>query len=176
MPALSLKDTNSYEYSVAQGNSRRQRISCWLDFPQPSRQNSWYGKQARAEVPQVQTRVAENYKHLARLLQQNGIASFFDASSTTNNPDLLGHPPGYSILLALIYRLAGETDFATQLFQMICDSLAAVMIFLIAVEMMPFGVGTIAGFMAAFAPQFSWNSILLLPDTLAALPSWSRST
>ncbi len=24
--------------------------------------------------------------------------------------------------------------------------------------------------MAAFAPQFSWNSILLLPDTLAALP------
>ena len=24
--------------------------------------------------------------------------------------------------------------------------------------------------MAAFAPQFSWNSILLLPDSLAALP------
>ena len=124
----------------------------------------------RTEVPQVQTRVSENYKHLARLLQQNGFTSFFDSSSTTSNPDLLGHPPGYSILLALIYRLAGETDFAAQLFQMTCDSLAAVMIFLIAIELLPFGAGIIAGFMAAFAPQFSWNSILLLPDTLAALP------
>jgi 4-amino-4-deoxy-L-arabinose transferase-like glycosyltransferase len=128
----------------------------------------WQNK--RTEAPQVQSGVAENYKHLARLLQQNGLASFFDPSSTTNNPDLLGHPPGYSILLVVIYRLAGETDFATQLFQMICDSLAAVMIFLIVIELLSFGVGIIAGLMAAFAPQFSWNSILLLPDTLAALP------
>lgn len=36
--------------------------------------------------------------------------------------------------------------------------------------MLPLGVGVIAGLMGAFAPQFSWNSILLLPDTLAALP------
>lgn len=36
--------------------------------------------------------------------------------------------------------------------------------------MLPLGVGILAGSMAAFAPQFSWNSILLLPDTLAALP------
>ncbi|MBA2528025.1 MAG: glycosyltransferase family 39 protein [Pyrinomonadaceae bacterium] len=128
----------------------------------------WQSK--HTEVEQVQTRVTENYKHLARLLQQNGLASFFDRSSTTSNPDLLGHPPGYSILLTLIYRLAGETNLAAQLFQMICDSLAAVVIFLIAIELLPFGVGIIAGFMAAFAPQFSWNSILLLPDTLAALP------
>ncbi|MGI8899037.1 MAG: glycosyltransferase family 39 protein, partial [Pyrinomonadaceae bacterium] len=128
----------------------------------------WQSK--HTEVEQVQTRVTENYTHLARLLQQNGLASFFDRSSTTSNPDLLGHPPGYSILLTLIYRLAGETNLAAQLFQMICDSLAAVVIFLIAIELLPFGVGIIAGFMAAFAPQFSWNSILLLPDTLAALP------
>ena len=84
--------------------------------------------------------------------------------------DLLGHPPGYSILLALIYRLASEKDLPVQLFQMICDSLAAVMIFLIAIQLLPFSVGVIAGCMAAFAPQFSWNSILLLPDTLASLP------
>jgi 4-amino-4-deoxy-L-arabinose transferase-like glycosyltransferase len=128
----------------------------------------WQNK--RTELPQVQTRVSENYKHLARLLQQNGPTSFFHSGSTTSNPDLLGHPPGYSILLALIYRLAGETDLAAQLFQMICDSVAAVMIFLIAIELLPFGVGILAGFMTAFAPQFSWNSILLLPDTLAALP------
>jgi 4-amino-4-deoxy-L-arabinose transferase-like glycosyltransferase len=128
----------------------------------------WQNK--RAEAPLVQSGVAENYKQLARLLRQNGLASFFDASSTTSNPDLLGHPPGYSILLALIYAVAGETDFAAQLLQMVCDSLAAVTIFLIAVWLLSFNVGTIAGFMAAFAPQFAWNSILLLPDTLAVLP------
>jgi 4-amino-4-deoxy-L-arabinose transferase-like glycosyltransferase len=128
----------------------------------------WQNKSV--DAPLVQTRVTENYKHLAQLLQQNGLASFFDPLSTTSNPDLLGHPPGYPILLTLIYRLAGETDFGAQLFQMLCDSLAAVMIFLIAIELQPFAVGLIAAVMAAFAPQFSWNSILLLPDTLAGLP------
>ncbi len=128
----------------------------------------WANK--RSEAAQVQTRVAENYKHLARLLVDNGFTSFFDASSTTTNPDLLGHPPGYSILLAIIYRIAGESDVAVQLFQLLCHSLCAVLIFLIAIESVPLSTGAIAGFMAALAPQFSWNSILLLPDTLAALP------
>src|SRR5207237_2769594 len=58
----------------------------------------------------------------------------------------------------------------TQLVQMGLDSLAAVIICLIAFELFPIAVGIIAGLMAAFAPQFSWNSILLLPDSLAALP------
>jgi 4-amino-4-deoxy-L-arabinose transferase-like glycosyltransferase len=167
-----LKQSNSSDHPAAvQGNSRgRQVIIAGLIFLSAFGVRLLVWQNKRAEVPQVQTRVAENYKHLARLLQQNGLASFLEPSSTTRNPDLLGHPPGYSILLALIYRLAGESDLAVQLFQILCDSLAAVMIFLIAVDLLPFGVGIIAGFMAAFAPQFSWNSILLLPDTLAALP------
>ena len=128
----------------------------------------WQNK--HSDVVEVQTRVAENYKHLARLLVENGFSSFFDASSSTSNPDLLGHPPGYSILLALIYRIAGESDAATQLFQIVCNSLCAIIIFLIGIELLSLGVGTVAGFLAAVAPQFSWNSILLLPDTLVALP------
>lgn len=168
---VTLKDTNSSDHSATQGSSPRQRvIIAVLIFLSAFSVRLLVWQNLRTEVPLVQTGVAQNYKHLARLLQQNGLASFFDPSSTTSNPDLLGHPPGYSFLLALIYRLAGETDLAAQLFQMICDSLAAVMIFLIAIELLPFGVGVIAGFMAALAPQFSWNSILLLPDTLAALP------
>jgi 4-amino-4-deoxy-L-arabinose transferase-like glycosyltransferase len=53
---------------------------------------------------------------------------------------------------------------------MVLDSFAAVIILLIAIELFPTAVGVIAGLMAGFAPQFSWNSILLLPDSLAALP------
>ncbi|HET9786460.1 MAG TPA: hypothetical protein VFP47_04970, partial [Pyrinomonadaceae bacterium] len=74
----------------------------------------WQNK--RVEAPLVQSGVAENYKQLARLLRENGFTSFFDAASTTSNPDLLGHPPGYSLLLAIIYFFTGETDFAAQLF------------------------------------------------------------
>jgi 4-amino-4-deoxy-L-arabinose transferase-like glycosyltransferase len=124
----------------------------------------------RNEVFGVQTSVTFNYKHLAGLICENGLGSLYDASSSTSNPDLLGHPPGYPIFLCLIYRIVAAPDMATQLLQMILDSLSAVMIFLIACELFPLAVGLIAGLLAAFAPQFSWNSMLLLPDSLAALP------
>jgi hypothetical protein len=128
----------------------------------------------RDEVSPVQTSVALNYKHLAGLIRANGLASLYDASSSTSDPDLLGHPPGYPILLSFVYRTIGpiapESDTATQFLQMILDSLSAGIIFLIAVELFPIAIGVVAGLMAAFAPQFSWNSILLLPDSVAALP------
>lgn len=124
----------------------------------------------RNEVFGVQTSVTSNYKHLAGLIRENGLASLYDASSSTSNPDLLGHPPGYPILLSFISRMVADPDTATQLLQLGLDSLAVLIIFLIACELFPVAVGVIAGLMAAFAPQFSWNSMLLLPDTLAALP------
>src|SRR6185295_15382726 len=124
----------------------------------------------RGEVAGVQTSVALNYKHLAGLVHQNGLASLYDPSSPTSNPDLLGHPPGYPILLALVYKVAADSDTSVQFVQIMLDSLSAVIILLIAAELFPVAVGLSAGLLAAFAPQFSWNSILLLPDSLAALP------
>jgi len=132
------------------------RLLCWRD--------------ARLEAAGVQTAVTQNYKHLARLLQENGAASFFDPASTTSDPDLLGHPPGYPFILALVYKIFGESDAAVQIFQIVCDSLAAALVLLIASELLPFGVAAVAGALVALAPQFCWNSVLLLPDTLAVLP------
>ena len=121
----------------------------------------------RGEVGAVQTAVTENYKQQARLLVENGIASFFRPGSATNDPELLGHPPGYPFVLALVYELFGESDAATQILQIICDSLAAALVLLIALELLPFGAAVVAGSIAALAPQFCWNCVLLLPDTLA---------
>jgi len=118
----------------------------------------------------VQSSVALNYKHLAELLRTNGLSSLYDKSSTTSNPDLLGHPPGYPILLSVIYSIAGESAGATQLLQITLDSVSVVIIMLIAFELFPAPVGLIGGLMAAFAPQFSWNSLTLLPDSLSSLP------
>ncbi len=114
---------------------------------------NWYG--SRDKVSAVQTSVALNYKYQAKLIRENGLASLYDASSSTSNPDLLGHPIGYPILLSLIYRAASESDRATQLLQMMLDSLAAVVLCLIAFELFPTPVGIIAGLMAAFAPQLA---------------------
>jgi 4-amino-4-deoxy-L-arabinose transferase-like glycosyltransferase len=132
------------------------RLACWRDV--------------RGEVGAVQTAVTENYKHLARLIRANGPASFFIHGSETNDPDLLGHPPGYSFVLAAVHGLCGESDAPVQLFQILCDSLAAALVFLIASELLAFGAACVAGALAALAPQLCWNCVLLLPDTLAVLP------
>jgi 4-amino-4-deoxy-L-arabinose transferase-like glycosyltransferase len=132
------------------------RLLCWRD--------------ARVEAREVQSAVTENYRHQARLLSENGAASFFDPGSPTNDPDLLGHPPGYPFVLALVRGLSGESDTAVQIFQIVCDSLAAALVLLVAAELLPFRAAVTAGALAALAPQFCWNSILLLPDTLAVLP------
>jgi 4-amino-4-deoxy-L-arabinose transferase-like glycosyltransferase len=122
------------------------------------------------EALAVQTSVALNYKHQATLIQANGVASLCDSSSSTNNPDLMGHPLGYPILLSVMYRVGGQSDTATQFLQIILDSLSVVIIVLIAFEFFPAAIGLLAGLMTAFAPQFSWNSLTLLPDSLATLP------
>jgi len=129
---------------------------------------NWQGHHREALA--VQSSVALNYKHQARLIQANGVVSLFDPSSATNNPDLLGHPPGYPIWLSFVNRAAGEHDTLTQVLQIMLDSLAVVIIALIAFNLFPPAVGVIAGLLCAFAPQFSWNAITLLPDSLAALP------
>jgi 4-amino-4-deoxy-L-arabinose transferase-like glycosyltransferase len=121
----------------------------------------------RDNVEKVQTVVAGDYKRVARLLRAGGIASFFNPDSPLADPNTLGHPPGYSILLALAYSTTGESDTNAQLINITVDSLAAVLIFLIVAELLPAAAGFIAGLLAAFSPQFAWNSVLLLPDTLA---------
>ncbi|HEX8177623.1 MAG TPA: glycosyltransferase family 39 protein [Pyrinomonadaceae bacterium] len=122
------------------------------------------------EAEKVQWVVANDYKRVATLLREGGAASFFDSSSPLADPNNLGHPPGYSILLAGLYGIAGESDRAAQLFQITIDSLCAVLIFAILSELLKFGAGLTAGMLAALSPQFAWNSVLLLPDSLSVFP------
>ena len=129
---------------------------------------SWHD--TRLEVGKVQTVVSADYKHVAQLLRQGGIASFLSSTSPLSDLNTLGHPPGYSILIAIVYSVFGESDTAVQLVQIICDALAAVVIFFIVAELLPFSAAAVAGMLAALSPQFAWNSVLLLPDSLAVLP------
>ncbi len=129
---------------------------------------SWHD--TRWEAAKVQSVVADDYKKTGQLISEGGISGFFSSSGSLADPKLLGHPPGYPVVRAVLAGVFGDSDTAVQFFQITCDALAAVVIFLIAIEVLSLGVGLIAGFLAALAPQFAWNSVLLLPDTLAVLP------
>jgi hypothetical protein len=124
----------------------------------------------RFEARKVQSAVTEGYKHTALLLQEGGIPSFFRADSPLSDPSHLGHPPGYSILIAIVYSFYGESDAALQIIQILADAAAAVIIYLIALSLLNRTIATLAGLLVALAPQFTYNSILLLPDSLAVLP------
>jgi hypothetical protein len=129
---------------------------------------SWHDN--RFEARKVQTAVTEGYKHTGRLLQQGGVSSFFSATSPLSDPNHLGHPPGYSILIAVIFASFGESDSALQLVQILADAAASVVVFLIALALLNTTVAAIAGLLIALAPQFTYNSVLLLPDSLSVLP------
>ena len=129
---------------------------------------SWHD--TRLEVGKVQTVVVADYQRVARLLREGGLRSFYSSSSPLADLNNLGHPPGYSILIAAVQSVFGSSDSAVQFVQIASDALAAVMIFLIVAELLPLSAGMIAGLLAALAPQFTWNSVLLLPDSNSVLP------
>lgn len=129
---------------------------------------SWHD--TRLEVGKVQTVVVADYQRVAQLLREGGLRSFFSSSAPLADLNNLGHPPGYSILIASVQTVFGSSDSAVQFVQIACDALAAVMIFLIVAELLPLSAGAIAGLLAALSPQFAWNSVLLLPDSISVLP------
>ena len=118
----------------------------------------------RLDVWKVQTYVTSDYKYSAHLLARRDFKTFlYDINR-------MGHPHGYPIVLATIFKAYGDSDDAIQLVQIVADSIAAVVVFLIVFELLPFGVALIAGLMTALSPQFAYHSVLLLPDSLAVLP------
>lgn len=129
---------------------------------------SWHD--TRLEVGKVQTTVSNDYRRVAQLLRQGGLGSFFSSSSALSDLNTLGHPPGYSILIAIVYSVFGDSDTAVQFVQIVCDALSVVMIFLIVADLLPLSAAIAAGTLAAFSPQLAWNSVLLLPDSLFVLP------
>jgi hypothetical protein len=118
----------------------------------------------RLDAWKVQTSVTDRYKESARQLAKGEIKTFL-----TDVPRL-GHPPGYPIVLASIFKTAGESDTALQFLQITVDSGAVVVLFLISLELFSLSVSLVAGFFAALSPQFAYFSVLLLPDSLIVFP------
>lgn len=112
----------------------------------------------------VQTAVTAGYKDSANQLARGDFKTFV---SDVNH---LGHPPGYPILLAALFKTVGDSDTVLQFIQIIFDSAAVVALFLITLELFSLPVAVSAGFLSALSPQFAYFSVMLLPDSLIVLP------
>ncbi|HKQ51954.1 MAG TPA: glycosyltransferase family 39 protein [Pyrinomonadaceae bacterium] len=127
-------------------------------------QNNWY------TIDKTMGKLTERYKDEAQFLLDGDLTSFVRGNTLEPDPGILMHPPGYPILMAAVYKLTGHSDAGLRLFQILCDACAAVLIFLITAELLPTAAALIAGLLVAFSPQFAYSSLLLMPDSVSALP------
>ncbi|MDD5544605.1 MAG: glycosyltransferase family 39 protein [Acidobacteriia bacterium] len=123
---------------------------------------SWHDN--RFEATKVELYVTYDYKTAAQQLLSGDLKAFL------GNVNLTGHPPGYPIVLATIFKIFGNSDAVIQFVQIVFDCLAALLIFLIVSELLAVRVAITAGLLVALSPQFSYYPLLLLPDSLAVLP------
>src|SRR6266436_7037724 len=160
-------DVTAPDLAIKNSPSRHTRFAiCLLIFLTAFGVRLLFWHDTRLEVGKVQTAVSADYQHIAQLIRQGGATSFLSSSSPLSDLNTLGHPPGYSILMSMF----GGSNTAVRFVQITADAFAAVMIFLIVAELLPSSAAVIAGMLAAFSPQLAWNSVLLLPDSLAVLP------
>jgi dolichyl-phosphate-mannose-protein mannosyltransferase len=104
-----------------------------------------------------------------RILDEGGIL-FANGPVDTGDALPLIHPPGYSILMAAAARIFNNPDRALRLFQIICSSISAALIFVIASRLLPLGVAIIGGALAALSSHLAYYSLWLTPESLAVLP------
>jgi Dolichyl-phosphate-mannose-protein mannosyltransferase len=162
--------TTEHRFSITENSKLRTLGTCVAIFLVAFGVRVLVWHDTRLEVGKIQTVVTADYKRVAQLLSEGGVRSFFSSSSPLADLNNLGHPPGYSILLAIIFGVFGQSDTAIQFVQIFADAFAVVLIFLIAAELFPLSAGVVAAVLAAFSPQLAWNSVLLLPDSICVLP------
>jgi hypothetical protein len=127
-----------------------------------------YAELSRGE-PWMSDLVRE-YKGDAQRMREGGGILFPRDPIDPGDARLLVHPPGYSLLMAGVFSLWGNSNSAVRLTQIICDAWSAVMVFLIALELLNTVIALIAGWLAALSPHFAFYSLWLSPDSLPVLP------
>jgi hypothetical protein len=104
----------------------------------------------------------------AAILRGDGL--LFVSGVDPSDTGLLSRPPGYSILLAAVYRAVGRGLFAAQLVQNALNALVPVLVFLLADTLASRRSAIGAGLLAALLPHLAYYSALLTPDVVCAIP------
>ncbi len=124
----------------------------------------------RPNFPRIFTGMVEHHKANAHLLLAGDVTHFITGPAPPGDANILTYPPGYPLVMAIVIRVFGDSDTSMRMFQIICDAIAAVLLFFVAAELLPIKASVVAGLLAALSPQLAYYSLLLLPDSLATLP------
>lgn len=100
------------------------------------------------------------YRPLAEHLIKGDIKTFLAGPNPPNDATVIGHPPGYPLLFAFFSRTFSAPEMRLQLFQLIMDCFAVVLVFLIAIEFFPTAPGFLAAALVALASDVSFYSLL----------------
>jgi hypothetical protein len=108
------------------------------------------------------------YGEARRMLDDGSI--LYPRERDPDNASPIIHPPGNSVLMAACLYFFNDADAPVRTAQIICASVSASMVCLIAAQLLPFAAAVIAGMLVAFSPHLGYYSIWLSPDSTAVLP------
>lgn len=131
----------------------------------------WQDKQVDFQRKEtLSTALVTGYEREANRMLEQGTLLYPREPVDPGDARMLVHPPGYSILVAAFQKTSGDTHAGLRLAQIICDSIAAVLVFLIAAELLRFAASLIAGALVALSPHLAGYSLWLSADSVAVLP------
>jgi N-acetylglucosaminyldiphosphoundecaprenol N-acetyl-beta-D-mannosaminyltransferase len=105
---------------------------------------------------------------MASNILKDGIEAIFPSNWTQiSDTSLIQYPPGYGLLQAAVYSINGRNPAGVQFVQGLFDAIAAVLVFLIVLELFNRTVAVITGIAVAISHHLAYYSLLLLPDGVA---------
>jgi hypothetical protein len=118
------------------------------------------------------TTLVNLYENDAQRMEEDGGLIFPARTIDPGDARMLVHPPGFAILVNLFYGTTPSTNhyFALRLTLVLSDALAAVLLFLVTLELFPRGLAIIAAMIFALSPHFAYYALWLSPDSLVVPP------
>ena len=131
----------------------------------------WQDKQVDfGRKESLSTALVTGYEREAKRMLEEGTILYPRELVDSGDARMLVHPPGYSILVAVFQKLSGDAHTGLRLAQIICDSIAAILVFLIAAELLSVTAALIGGALVALSPHLAGYSLWLSADSIAVLP------
>lgn len=120
----------------------------------------------------IATSLVDDYRYEARRITEQGGLLVPREPFDTGDARMVFHPPGYLFFLIALYGERAPDPAYTRLriAQAIIDSLSAVMVLLIAAELLPLAAAVIGALFVSLSPHLAYYSQWLSPDSFAVLP------
>ncbi|HWC77779.1 MAG TPA: glycosyltransferase family 39 protein [Blastocatellia bacterium] len=150
-------------------------MACSLTFLAALGVRLLYFQDSRAEQlygETFSTNLVYSYEQEATRITTKGGLLYPNEELKEGDARLISHPPGYAFLLAAVQgnQPSDRSRTLMRLIQSVLSSAAAVLVVLIAAELLALPIAFVSGLLIAFSPHLAWYSLWLSPDSLSVIP------